>query len=147
MTTALAGKEAAARLEKVFPASIVESDRDYIVIKPEALLKVISYLKATPEFDFNFLNNITSTDYFDYFEVVYHLSSLNSNKSLVVKTRVYGRENLVVQSIVDIYQGADFQEREIYDLMGISFKGHPRMKRIMLWEGFEGHPLRKDYLG
>jgi NADH-quinone oxidoreductase subunit C len=146
MTVALSGKETAARLEQRFPASITASNRNDIYVKPEALPKIISYLKITPEFDFDFLNSITAVDYFDYFEVVYHLTSLNQNKSLVVKTRLYGRDNLVVPSIIDIYQGADFQEREVYDLMGIRFEGHPRMKRIVLWDGFEGHPLRKDYL-
>ena len=146
MTVALSGKETAARLEQRFPASITGSGRDYIVVKPEALPKIISFLKITPEFDFDFLNSITAVDYFDYFEAVYHLTSMNQNKSLVIKTQVYGRDNLVVPSIVNIYQGADFQEREVYDLMGIKFEGHPHMKRILLWDGFEGHPLRKDYL-
>ena len=146
MTVALSGKEIAARLGQLFPASITESDRDYIFVKPEALTKIIAFLKITPEFDFDFLNSITAVDYFDYFDVVYHLSSMKQNRSLVVKTRVYGRDNLVVPSIVSIYQGADFQEREVYDLMGIRFEGHPNMKRIVLWDGFQGHPLRKDYL-
>jgi len=64
----------------------------------------------------------------------------------VVKTRCYDRENPTVSSVVGLWQGADFQEREIYDLLGIKFDGHPNMKRIFLWEGFQGHPLRKDYL-
>ena len=146
MTVALSGKEVASKLEQRFPASITESNRNYIVVKPEALPKIIAFLKLTPEFDFDFLNSITAVDYFDYFEVVYHLTSMEHNQSLVVKTRCYGRDNLVVPSIINIYQGADFQEREIYDLMGIKFEGHPHMKRIVLWDGFEGHPLRKDYL-
>ena len=146
MTVALSGKETAARLEQRFPASITESNRDCIFVKPEALPKIISFLKITPEFEFDFLNSITAVDYFDYFDVVYHLTSMKHNRSLVIKTRVYGRENLAVPSIINIYQGADFQEREVYDLMGIRFEGHPHMKRILLWDGFEGHPLRKDYL-
>ena len=146
MTAALSGKEVSLKLEQRFPASITESGRDYISIKPEALPKIISFLKMTPEFDFDFLNSITAVDYCDYFEVVYHLTSMKHNQSLVIKTRCYGRDNLVVPSIVNIYQGADFQEREVYDLMGIKFEGHPHMKRILLWDGFEGHPLRKDYL-
>ncbi|MEE9399093.1 MAG: NADH-quinone oxidoreductase subunit C, partial [Dehalococcoidales bacterium] len=64
----------------------------------------------------------------------------------VFKIRCYQRNNPVLPSLVGLWQGADFQEREIYDLMGIKFDGHPNMKRIVLWEGFEGHPLRKDYL-
>ena len=85
-------------------------------------------------------------DYYDYFEVVYQLTSMKHNHSLVLKTRCYDRINPVVPSVVRLWRGADFQEREVYDLMGISFEGHPNLKRIALWQGFEGHPLRKDYL-
>ena len=95
--------------------------------------------------DFDYLTNITAIDYYDYFEVVYQLTSLKQNRSLVLKTRCYGRENPVLPSLVSLWRGADFQEREIYDLMGIRFEGHPNMKRIVLWDGFPGYPLRKDY--
>jgi NADH-quinone oxidoreductase subunit C len=64
----------------------------------------------------------------------------------VLKARCYDRENPVLPSVVGLWRTADFQEREIYDLLGISFTGHPNLKRIALWEGFEGHPLRKDFL-
>jgi NADH-quinone oxidoreductase subunit C len=146
MTVALSGKEVAPVISGRFPASITESGRDYLVVKPESLPKIISFLEITPEFEFDLLNSITAVDYFDYFEVVYHLTSMKHNRSLVLKTRCYGRDNLVVPSIVSLYQGANFQEREIYDLLGIRFEGHPNMKRIFLWDGFQGHPLRKDYL-
>ena len=95
---------------------------------------------------FNFLNPISAVDYIDHFEVVYHLTSMNKRHTAIVKTRLNGRDDLSLPSVYHIWRGADFQEREIWDLMGISFSGHPNMKRIMLWEGFEGHPLRKDYL-
>jgi NADH-quinone oxidoreductase subunit C len=78
--------------------------------------------------------------------VVYQLTSLQHNHSIVIKTRCYGRENPSVPSIVDLYSTANVQEREIYDLMGIQFEGHPNMTRMFLWEGFEGYPQRKDYL-
>ena len=146
MTVALSGKEVAAKLEQQLPASIIESNEDSLLVKSESLFDLISFLKNTPEFEFNFLNAITAVDYFDYFEVLYQLTSMEHNHSLVVKTRCYGRENLVVPSIVNLYQGANFQEREIYDLMGIRFEDHPNMKRMFLWESFQGHPLRKDYL-
>jgi NADH:ubiquinone oxidoreductase subunit C len=71
---------------------------------------------------------------------------MQHNHSIVIKTRVQGRENLSVPSIIGQYQGADFQEREIYDLLGIKFEGHPNMRRIFLYEGFQGHPLRKDFV-
>ncbi len=146
MILALSGKEVAAQLEQQFPGSIIESTRNSLLVKTESLFELASFLKTTPGFDFDYLNHITAVVYYDYFEVVYQFTSLKHNHSLVLKTRCYDRENPTVPSIVRLYQGADFQEREIYDLMGISFNGHPNLKRIFLWEGFEGHPLRKDYL-
>ncbi|MFC1920788.1 NADH-quinone oxidoreductase subunit C [Chloroflexota bacterium] len=146
MTVSLSGKEVAARLEQQFPESIIESSDDSILVKSESIFDVISFLKTTPDFEFNFLNDITAVDYLDYFDVVYHITSMVKNHSLVVKTRCNGRENLSVPSIVELYNGANIQEREIYDLMGIIFEGHPNLKRLFMWDGFQGHPLRKDYL-
>ncbi|MCL0091556.1 NADH-quinone oxidoreductase subunit C [Dehalococcoidales bacterium] len=145
MTLALSGKEVAAKLEEQFPGSIVESDENSFVVKGESLLTIASFLKDAPGLDFDYLTSITAVDYYNYFEVVYQLTSMRHNHSLVVKTRCYGRDNPSVPSVVGLWRGADFQEREIYDLMGISFNGHPNLKRIFLWEGFPGHPLRKDY--
>jgi len=146
MTVALSGKEIASQIEGKFPESIVESSQDYLVVESDALLAVAAFLKDTPGLDFNYLNYVTAIDYYDHFEVIYMLSSLEHNHSLVMKTRCYDRQHPVLPSVVSLWQGADFQEREIYDLMGISFEGHPNMKRIFLWEGFQGHPLRKDFM-
>jgi len=146
MTVALSGKEIASQIEEKFPESIVESTPDYLVVNSDALLAVAVFLKDTPGLDFNYLNYVTAIDYYDHFEVVYMLSSLEHNHSLIMKTRCYDRQNPALPSVVSLWQGADFQEREIYDLMGIRFEGHPNMKRIFLWEGFPGHPLRKDFI-
>ena len=146
MTTALSGKEIASKLEEQFPGRIVESDENSLVVKSESLLALASFLKTAPDLDFDYLTAITAVDYYDHFEVVYQLTSIGHNHSLVVKVRCYGRDNPALPSVVSLWRGADFQEREIYDLMGIRFDGHPNMKPIVLWEGFQGHPLRKDYL-
>jgi len=146
MTLAFSGEEIASQIEEQLPGSIVESSQNSFVVKSESLLAVASFLKDTPGLDFDYLTSITAVDYYDYFEVVYQLTSIKHNHSLVLKTRCYGRENPRVPSVVSLWRGADFQEREIYDLMGINFDGHPSQKRIFLWEGFQGHPLRKDYL-
>ncbi len=146
MTVALSGKEIAAQVEKKLPGSIMDSNQNYLVVKDDSLFAVASFLKNTPGLDFNFLNFVTATDNYDHFEVTYLLTSLEHNHSLTMKARCYDRENPVLPSVVGLWAGADFQEREIYDLMGIRFEGHPNMKRIFLWEGFQGHPLRKDYL-
>ena len=146
MTVALSGKEIASQLEEKFPGSIVESNQDSFVVKSDSLLAVAAFLKDTPGLDFGYLNYITAIDYYDHFEVVYQLTSLRHNHSLVLRTRCAQRDNPTLPSVVSLWRGADLQEREIYDLMGIRFEGHPNMKRIALWEGFQGHPLRKDYL-
>lgn len=146
MTVHLSGSKVAAQITETFPEAVSEASDQAVVVKSESLLEVAEYLKKSLGLDFNFLNSVTAVDYYDYFEVVYHLTSLEHNHGLVLKTRCYDRENPAVPSVVGLWRGADFQEREIYDLMGIRFEGHPNLKRIVLWEGFKGHPLRKDYL-
>jgi NADH-quinone oxidoreductase subunit C len=146
MTLALAAKDVAPKIEKKFPGCVVESAGGNLLVKGEALLEVAGYLKDTPGLDFDYLTAVSGVDYIDYFEVVYHLTSLKHNHSLVLKARCYDRANPVLPSVVGLWRTADFQEREIYDLLGVSFTGHPNLKRIALWDGFEGHPLRKDFL-
>ena len=146
MTTALPTGEVVKQITERYPNAVIETNDTTILIKGESLLDVATFLKDTPELEFDYLTHITAIDYYHYFEVVYQLTSIKHNHSLLVKTRCYGRDNLSLPSVVSLWRGADYQEREIYDLMGISFAGHPNMKRIVLWQGFRGHPLRKDYL-
>jgi NADH:ubiquinone oxidoreductase subunit C len=145
MTVALSGQELAKQIEEKFPGSIEESSRDCFVVKPGSLLDVAAYLKDGDGLKFDYFNYVTAVDYYDYFEVVYQVTSLEHNHAVVFKTRAYGRDNPTVPSVIGLWLGADFQEREIYDLMGITFEGHPNLKRILLWDGFPGHPLRKDW--
>ncbi len=146
MTTALPTLEVARQITERYPGAVIETADTAILINSEPLLDVATFLRDTPELEFDYLAHITAVDYYDYFEVIYQLVSIKHNHSLLLKTRCYGRDNLSLPSVVSLWQGADYQEREIYDLMGITFNGHPNMKRIVLWQGFEGHPLRKDYL-
>jgi NADH-quinone oxidoreductase subunit C len=146
MTKALAGKEVAEKIGGQFPGAAVGFDGSAILLKSDSILEVCRYLNKTAGLDFDYLVNLTGVDYLDYLEVVYHLASLKHNHSLILKTRCYDREQATVPSVTPIWQGADFQEREAYDLLGIRFEGHPNMKRIFLWDGFQGHPLRRDYL-
>jgi len=92
------------------------------------------------------LSAITAVDYVEYFELIYHLTSISRNYSAALKTRRYGRDDPIVPSVTSVWKGAEMQEREVYDLMGIRFSGHPNLRRILLWEGFNGYPLRRDYL-
>jgi NADH-quinone oxidoreductase subunit C len=145
MTLALAGKDILSKLAGRFSGNIEEAGRDSLLVNAGFLLEVLAYLKNTEDLDFDYLNFVTAVDYYSYFELVYHLTSLKHNHSIFVKTRCYDRANPSVPSVVSLWQGADFQEREIYDLFGIKFEGHPNLKRIFLWEGFPGYPLRKDF--
>lgn len=98
------------------------------------------------EFGYDYLSSVTGVDYLPegHMEVVYHAYKSTGGSALVFKVQV-PRDNAVVPSLYDVYPGADFQEREAWDLMGIRFEGHPNLKRILMWEGFHGHPLRKDW--
>ena len=117
-----------------------------LVIRPDALPKVGEYLKLQLDLNFDYLSNLTCVDYEDCFEVVYHLDSIRRpGPPLTLRVRA-GRERPSVPSAVRVWPGADFQEREVWDLYGVRFDGHPNLKRILMWEGFEGHPMRKDYL-
>ncbi|HJN86210.1 MAG: NADH-quinone oxidoreductase subunit C [Dehalococcoidia bacterium] len=142
----LEGQYLAERLADGARDSVEEWAGGSVWVKPSSVEVVARFLRDNPELDFQFLNSISAVDYIEHFEVVYHLTSIRRQHTAVVKTRVYGREELSLPSVYHVWRGADLQEREIWDLMGIHFEGHPNMKRIMLWEGFEGHPLRKDYL-
>lgn len=145
MTKPLAGQEVAKQIERQIPEAVSESNESWLVIDPDSLPQVAQFLQTTPGLEFDYLNCIAGVDYVDYFEIVYHLSSIQHNHSLVLKVRC-SRENPQVPSVVSLWRGADFQEREIYDLLGVTFVGHPNLKRIFMWEGFQGHPLRRDYL-
>ncbi len=94
-----------------------------------------------------FLHDLTAVDYPDRneIEVVYHLTSLRGPQMIRIKA-VVDRNNPVIDTAVRIWPGADFMERECFDLMGVKFNGHPDLRRILLWDDFEGHPLRKDYV-
>jgi NADH-quinone oxidoreductase subunit C len=115
-----------------------------LMVAPGDLLEAAALLKVPAGGDFEYLDMITAADYPQGFELIYRLVSLKNNRFITIKTRV-SKEDPAVPSLTSLWKGADFQEREIYDLFGIVFTGHPCLRRIMLWEGFEGHPLRKDY--
>jgi NADH/F420H2 dehydrogenase subunit C len=146
LVQALTGKDLAERLEQALADSMEEWSDSAVWVKPNRIAEVAQFLRDDPSLDFQLLNSITAVDFVEYFEVIYHLTSLSQQHTAIVKAKVYGRESPSLPSVYHVWRGADFQEREIWDLMGVRFEGHPNMKRIMLWEGFEGHPLRRDYL-
>ena len=146
MIKALLGTEVAEAIQAQVLGSVVESSDTCVQVDKSTVAGVMRYLKESPEYAFDYLNNLTAVDNLDHFEVIYNITSMTKKHSLCIKARVFGRENLQVPTVTSLWSGADFQEREIFDLFGIRFSGHPNLKRIVLWEGFDGHPLRKDFL-
>lgn len=133
----------------MLPPPLIEAvavEGESLVVESDALFTLVSYLSAKPLLAIDYLGDLTAIDYLEYIELNYRLLSLEKNELLIVKVRLYERENPSVASITPLLTGADFQEREVYDLMGVTFYGHPSLKRLLLWEGFPGHPLRKDYV-
>ena len=112
----------------------------------KSLRAVCNFLKTDPDLRMNFLCDVLGVDYFretPRFEVVYHFYSIQRKHRIRVKVRV--AENEAVPSVTHLWPGADWPEREVYDMFGIVFEGHPNMKRIYLAHDWVGHPLRKDY--
>ena len=114
-------------------------------IAPERIVLVCAYLKNQQQFPR--VSTVTAVDWFPQeprFEVVYHLHSPSTNQRLRLKCRLPG-ENAQIESVTSVWRGANWYERETFDLFGIRFRNHPDLRRIMLPEDWEGHPLRKDY--
>jgi NADH-quinone oxidoreductase subunit C len=121
-----------------------------VVLDPSSWLEVCRYLRDSPPAQMNMLVDLTAVDFPDRdprFEVVAHLYSLNHGHRLRVKTRVGDAEggNAEVDSLTALWGSANWMERECYDMFGISFAGHPDLRRILMYAEFEGHPLRRDY--
>ena len=119
-----------------------------ITVKKGVIIDLFKFLRDDPELDFKFLMDLTAVDYLNRkdsrFEVVYHFYSLSNNARLRVKTPV-DEHDCEIASVASLWKTANWYEREVWDLYGITFNGHPNMKRILLYEEFKGHPLRKDY--
>ena len=137
------------KLSRKFRKQVLDtSDRlgmDTALIDKSSLREIITYLRD--EMSYNFLRDVTCVDYLHRqprFEVVYVLYSMSRKAQVVIKAVVDGDEP-VIDSIHDLYGCANWGEREVWDMYGIKFAGHPELRRILLYEEFEGHPLRKDY--
>lgn len=136
------------RLEQLLPEVALPDSRpgfDGYIVSPENLLRAAKAIKE--ELDYDYLSCVTGVDYIaeGLMEVVYHFYRSTGGGALVVKTQVERGENPVVPSLVSLYPGAELQEREVFDMYGIHFSGHPDLRRILMWQGFAGWPLRKDY--
>ncbi|MBS0187248.1 MAG: NADH-quinone oxidoreductase subunit C [Planctomycetes bacterium] len=132
-----------------------------LIVQPQDLHEVLAFLKTDPACDYNFLSDVIGLDYLNYpaeqpgrFAVVYNLLSHSTDLRFFVKVYVSpslptdGIVNdpaLVVDSACDLWPGAEWTEREVFDMFGIRFRNHPDLRRILTWEDYPAHPLRKDY--
>ena len=155
-------------LQSLFPEYITGSNfaaiDPWIEVSPVGLVEVATYLRDTPGLEFNFLNCISGVDYFEpdakkaaktgwepHMEVVYHLFSLSTKASLVLKVILPRWKDDVpgelpeVPTVSGVWSTADWHEREVFDLSGVRFLGHPNHRRILCPEDWVGHPLRRDY--
>ena len=117
------------------------------VVDAARIVPVMRFLRDTREIEFDMLVDLTAVDYLGEeprFEVVYHLYSVGRNHRLRVKARV-PEEPAEIDTVTGLWSSANWMEREVYDMYGIRFRGHPDLRRLLLYEEFEGHPLRKDY--
>jgi NADH/F420H2 dehydrogenase subunit C len=129
------------------PEKFIRDPEPQLNVPPAKLLEVCRYIKAESSLAFDLPLQMTAVDYIKdgRFELVYYLYSSKNKNGLVLKSSVQ-RSSPEIDSVTSVWSGMDWQEREVFDLMGISFRHHPNLQRIMMWEGYPGHPLRKDYV-
>jgi len=139
------------QLKERFGADILAAEsargEETISVARERTPEVLRALRDEPAFAFNFLADLTAVDWparTPRFDVVYHLHSIKLGHRLRVKVRA-GEPDPSVASVTALWKSADWLERECYDMFGIRFEGHPDLRRILMYDSFEGHPLRKDY--
>ena len=130
--------------EGVEPAGEVSGAPVFFVC-PEKIVEICRFLKSEPGLEFNYLASLTAVDYPHGFEVVYHLYSISKKAYVTLKVKS-GKDAPCVPSVTSVWLAADWQEREVYDMFGINFSGHPDMRRILMDQDWQGYPLRKDYV-
>ena len=134
-------------LEQQLPGVTLTVEGSVLCVAPKDLTAVCRLLKGAERFQMDYLANLTAVDYPpDRMDVVYHLYSMAQKHGPVALKVTLPRQHPVVASVTPIWRGAEFQEREVYDLYGVTFAGHPDLRRILMWDGFQGHPMRKDYV-
>lgn len=164
----MTGQQFIDRLKHVFGEKIMGADLEaldpWVEVSPESLVEVCTYLRDQADLRFNFLNCITGVDYLEtdpkkaakadwepHLQVIYHLSSIPQKHTLVLKVKIPrwkdGVEGEIPElpTVSHVWRTADWHEREVFDLMGVRFVGHPDLRRILCPEDWIGHPLRKDY--
>jgi NADH-quinone oxidoreductase subunit C len=139
-------KELEQQLSGKIKATSSDFGDDTLIIDRESLLEVVRFLKQKP-YEYSMLLDLTCVDYLGReprFEMVYHLLSLSAKHRLRIKVPL-SEKNLSIETLTSIWKNANWLEREVYDMFGVRFYGHPDLRRLFMYDGFEGYPLRKDY--
>lgn len=138
------------KLKEKFPQSVSESSEFRgeltIVVKKEDIVSICVYLRDDPDLSFNYLSDLTAVDRLGRkprFDIIYHLYSIGRNHRVRLKVGV--DENESISSVTSVWSGADWFEREVFDLFGVKFENHPDLRRILMPDDWVGHPLRKDF--
>jgi NADH-quinone oxidoreductase subunit C len=136
----------AANAQVLAPQEVVGDSS--ILVEAEHIYAVLDQLKNHPRYPFKVLQVISGVDYIDFLEVNYMLATFDVHASadVMIKVRIKDRINPEVDSVVNLYKAANFQERECFDMFGIKFKNHPDLRRILCPDDWQGYPLRKDYV-
>lgn len=140
----------AARIREQFPDAVIAvrelAGEQTVVVERDQIVEILTFLRDADELQYNFLSDLTAIDFLGRvprFEVVYHLLSMPNRRR--VRLKVLAEEETPVPSVVGVYPAANYLEREVYDMFGLDFEGHPDLRRILMPDEWEGHPLRKDY--
>src|SRR3989338_762569 len=151
-------------LEQELPGASVAVEVGAVFVAPKDLVAVCRYLKDTERFRMDYAADITAVDYLPaapdqqatgaaqagpnegQIVMVYHLYSMSHKHGPITLKVKLDRNHPVVESVTPVWRAGEFQEREVYDLYGVRFEGHPDLRRILMWEEFQGHPMRKDYV-
>lgn len=136
-----------ARVGEGFLESVLDAKDPFVRVPPEVLLDLCCFLREDPDLRFEALSNVSGVDYRaeGVIEVVYHLYSYTHRHMVVLKVRV-PRDEPVLPSVESVWKAANWHEREVYDLLGVRFAGHPDLRRLLMPEDWVGHPLRKDFV-
>ena len=142
----LSMEEIKTEIEAQLPNVKLRLVRDSLLIEnPKDLPRIALWLKESPKFMLDYLSSVTAADYLTFLESVYHLYSMAKKHGPVTLRVRVTKNNAKVPSLAAVYRSAELQEREAFDTLGITYEGHPDPRRLFMWEGFEGYPLRKDY--
>ena len=134
------------KLQTNIPGAKLRLEGNSLVVDRSSLIDVCRFLKENDALKMDYVSCMTGVDYREYLECVYHLYSISRKQGpICLKVRVKLGDPKI-PSLVPIYRGAEFQEREAYDMVGIIFEGHPDLRRILMWDGFAHYPLRKSYV-